>query len=305
LPQDKGVEIAQQLCAGLAAAHDKGVLHRDLKPANIMIDGRGQVRITDFGLATIAGDASQANKVVGTPAYMAPEQIADGTTTIQSDLYSLGLVLHEVFTGKRVHVGHSIEQLKREHEQSSISPLSSTVSELDPVVDRAIMRCLEKQPHERPTSARAVGAALPGSDPLAAAIAAGETPSPEMVAAAGVGAAMSLRSASICLAIVVLGLLSYVFLAGSMSPTRGLVESSDAYAKVARQMLEELGQYQPKARPEFEVFGFQLNKSGDIDRLEVRQETLTKKHVEFWYRHSRCKYFQRVMLNLRSQIIRV
>lgn len=102
LPNDKGVQIARQLCAGLAAAHAQGVLHRDLKPANIMIDGRGQARITDFGLARIAGDAAKQD-VAGTPAYMAPEQLTLGTTTIQSDLYSLGLILHEVFTGESVH----------------------------------------------------------------------------------------------------------------------------------------------------------------------------------------------------------
>jgi serine/threonine protein kinase len=72
----KAVDVAQQLCAGLAAAHDKGVLHRDLKPANVMIDGRGPVRITDFGLAVAAGEEIPEADVSGTPPYMAPEQFA-------------------------------------------------------------------------------------------------------------------------------------------------------------------------------------------------------------------------------------
>ncbi len=93
LPGDKGLEIAQQLCAGLAAAHEKGVLHRDLKPANIMIDGRGQARITDFCLARLENSANGFGEIAGTPAYIAPEQLARGETTIQSDLYSLGLIL--------------------------------------------------------------------------------------------------------------------------------------------------------------------------------------------------------------------
>src|ERR1700726_487898 len=101
LPPDKAVEIARQLCAGLAAAHTKGVLHRDLKPANIMLDGRGQVVITDFGLAGVA-DNIRGNEIrSGTPAYMAPEQLAGKEVSTRSDIYSLGLVLYEVFTGKR------------------------------------------------------------------------------------------------------------------------------------------------------------------------------------------------------------
>src|SRR5918995_6841653 len=76
LPEDKATEIARQLCAGLAAAHEEGVLHRDLKPANIMIDGRGRARITDFGLAGLS-DEFRGNEIrSGTPAYMSPEQLA-------------------------------------------------------------------------------------------------------------------------------------------------------------------------------------------------------------------------------------
>src|ERR1044071_4383411 len=90
-PQDKAIEVARQMCAGLAAAHERGVLHRDLKPANVMIDGRGHVRITDFGLAVMAGSASDVR--TGTPAYMAPEQLAGREVSERSDLYSLGLVL--------------------------------------------------------------------------------------------------------------------------------------------------------------------------------------------------------------------
>ncbi len=74
LPNATAIEMARKLCAGLAAAHDKGVLHRDLKPANIMIDGRGQVLVTDFGLAGIASQIQGAEIRHGTPAYMAPEQ---------------------------------------------------------------------------------------------------------------------------------------------------------------------------------------------------------------------------------------
>ena len=178
LPEDKAVEIARQLCAALAAAHDEGVLHRDLKPANIMLDGRGRVKLTDFGLAAVAEVRA------GTPIYMAPEQLAGEEVSVKSDLYAVGLVLHELFTGKRIFDADDFEELARQHESSlTISRTSS--GELDPAIDRIIHRCIQEDPSKRPDSALAVAAALPGADPLAAALAAGETPSPEMVAEAG------------------------------------------------------------------------------------------------------------------------
>src|SRR4029453_3330666 len=91
LPPDKGLEIARKLCAGLAAAHERGVLHRDLKPANVMLDARGQLRLTDFGLAGLAEDVSEGDVRSGTPPYMAPEQLTGNEATTRSDLYALGL----------------------------------------------------------------------------------------------------------------------------------------------------------------------------------------------------------------------
>ena len=119
LPGDKAIEIARKLCAGLAAAHAKGVLHRDLKPGNIMLDGRGQVLIMDFGLAAIADQVQGAEVRNGTPAYMAPEQLAGRGVTERSDIYALGLVLYEIFTGQKGvpdgrPQGHS---QRREHHQ--------------------------------------------------------------------------------------------------------------------------------------------------------------------------------------------
>jgi len=89
LPADKALEIARQLCAGLAAAHAKGVLHRDLKPANIMLDGRGQVVMTDFGLAGLVDQIPGTDVRTGTPAYMAPEQLAGKEVSVKTDIYSL------------------------------------------------------------------------------------------------------------------------------------------------------------------------------------------------------------------------
>ena len=184
LPQDKAVDISRQLCAGLAAAHEAGVLHRDLKPANVMLDRRGKVRITDFGLAGLAG-VGERETSAGTPAYMAPEQLAGEPATVQSDIYALGLVLYELFTGKPAFEAATLAELVQQHQSSTPRSPTQLVQDLDPMVERVILRCLEADPSRRPPTALQVAAALPGGDPLAAALAAGETPSPEMVAAAG------------------------------------------------------------------------------------------------------------------------
>ncbi len=185
LPSDKALQIARQICAGLAAAHDTGVLHRDLKPSNIMIDGDGNARVLDFGLAGLAEEFRDDEISSGTPAYMAPEQLEGRDVTVRSDIYSLGLVFYELFTGRRAFEAGSLHELIRLR-RSDTTPTSPTslVKDLDPVVESVIERCIQKQPQDRPSSALQVAAALPGGDPIAAALAAGETPSPEMIAAA-------------------------------------------------------------------------------------------------------------------------
>src|SRR5262249_1784315 len=131
----------------------------------------------DFGLAAAAEELSDADVRSGTPQYMAPEQLAGKEVTARSDLFALGLVLYELFTGKKAFAG--IER------DTPPSKPTSHVSTLDPAVERVILRCLEREPAARPRSAAEVLAGLPGGDPLAAAVAAGETPSPRLVADAG------------------------------------------------------------------------------------------------------------------------
>src|SRR5512139_2114931 len=110
--REKVAEIARQLCAGLAAAHESGVLHRDLKPANIMIDGRGRVRIADFGLASFQQELPDG-AVAGTPAYMAPELFAGAPASTRADIYALGVVLYELVTGRSPFPGASVSELRR------------------------------------------------------------------------------------------------------------------------------------------------------------------------------------------------
>src|SRR6202035_87016 len=209
LPSDKALEIARKLCAGLAAAHDKGVLHRDLKPGNIMIDGRGQVLITDFGLAGIMGQIEGAETRNGTPGYMAPEQLSGKEVSAQSDIYGLGVVLYEMFTGKRPFNASTRAELIKMTEEGTPPPPRKIVKDMDPAIENIILRCLAPDPRIRPVSALAVSAALPGGDPLAAALAAGETPSPEMVAAAGQKVGCHRAMAVSCLLAVIVGIAIY------------------------------------------------------------------------------------------------
>ncbi|MCB1024798.1 MAG: serine/threonine protein kinase, partial [Acidobacteria bacterium] len=184
LPSDKAAEISRQICFGLHAIHEAGILHRDLKPANIIIDSNGKARITDFGIAGFEEDVQGAESRVGTPAYMSPEQITVKEVTQKSDIYSLGLLLYEIYTGKQAFKADSINDLIEKHKTTQPTNPSEFVENIEPAVEKTIGRCLEKDPRDRPASAVHVAMALPGGDPLQIALEAGETPSPEMVAAA-------------------------------------------------------------------------------------------------------------------------
>jgi Protein kinase domain len=273
LPQDKALDIARQLCAGLAAAHAKGVLHRDLKPANIMLDGRGQVVMTDFGLAGLTDQIHGADIRSGTPAYMAPEQLAGKEVTAQSDLYSLGLVLYEIFTGKRAFTAEALAELVRGGGASTPSKPSSVVKDLDPAVERVILRCLEPEPASRPKAALSVAGALPGGDPLAAALAAGETPSPEMVAAAGETGGLSPRIAIACLAAILIGLAGAIYLSIRQDGLEqvGLELSPEVLTQKAREMIARFG-YEARPADSFSDFDYDNAFENYIEKHQARPQ---------------------------------
>jgi hypothetical protein len=293
LSTDKATEIARQTCAGLAAAHDRGVIHRDLKPANVMLDSAGRIRITDFGLAGIAATIQGAEVRAGTPAYMAPEQLAGKEVTIKSDLYSLGLVLYEILTGRRAFEATTLPELMRLREASAPASPSSLVRDLDPVLERVIMRCLEKDPALRPSSALQVAAALPGGDPLAAALAAGETPSPQMVAAAGENSGLAPRIAVVALFAVVLGTIFFVYMGVKENGLERLhpAKSPEVLASKAGEILARLGY---RDRPVDKAFGFSedgdlLNYVSGNDKPRPNwAQVLTQRPMllNFWYRQS-------------------
>jgi hypothetical protein len=290
-PQDKALELSRELCAGLAAAHDKRVLHRDLKPANVMIDGRGRARITDFGLAVISGDEASEVEIAGTPAYMAPEQLAGKGASVRSDIYSLGLLLYELFTGKRAFEAGSVAELRRQKEVPPTAP-SQITRDLDPKVEKVILRCLEKDPARRPASALQVSAGLPGGDALAAALAAGQTPSPETVAAAGESSGLAPRVALACLVATLAGLVLAVLLADRLSLVGHvpLDESPDALVARAQEIATRSGY---AAKPFDRAWGFQATDYIEYVRSRGRSSTRWRDMeagrppaVTFWYRSS-------------------
>jgi len=173
LPAERASSIARQICAGLGAVHDCRVVHRDLKPANVMLDERGVVRITDFGLAEVATVVRGEKAREGTPHYMSPEQLSGEEVGAAGDIYSLGLVLYELFTGRRVYTGNTLEELTEQRRESPPAP-SRIAGEIDPHVEKLILRCLEHDPARRPHSARDLVEVLPGGGPFDEAIAAAQ-----------------------------------------------------------------------------------------------------------------------------------
>jgi predicted Ser/Thr protein kinase len=293
LPSDKAMQLARQLCAGLAAAHDAGILHRDLKPANIMVDGRGRAHVTDFGIAGLAADLSDDHSRAGTPAYMAPEQLEGKGVSIQSDIFSLGLILYEMFTGKRAFEASTIADLIRVHEDSAPSRPSTLVGDMDPLAERVILRCLERDPRMRPKTALAIAAALPGGDPLAAALAAGETPSPEMVAASGGEGALELRHAWMLLGAVLVAIIGVI----AVSPVAGDVglqpieKSPDVLVNHAQELIHRAGYTDPARDSAFwftRNYGFLIHRARTLPKSQQFGDMKSAEQgpVRFFYRQS-------------------
>ncbi|MBA3256523.1 MAG: serine/threonine protein kinase, partial [Pyrinomonadaceae bacterium] len=294
LPVDKAIQLARQICAGLNAAHEVGVLHRDLKPANVMIDGDGNARILDFGLAGLAEEFRDDELAAGTPAYMAPEQLEGKPFTIRSDIYSLGLLLYELFTSKKAFEAATLgELIKLRRGNTTPTTPTSIVKDLDPIIERVIDRCIQRDPALRPSSALQVAAALPGGDPIAAALAAGETPSPEMVAAAPKEGALRPAVAVSMFALIVVGLAVIVLLADKVV-LYGYVpldKSPDVLREKARDIIRRVGVVAPVTDDThaFEQDRGPLDYIAETDTRAQRWQGLKDGQpavVVYWYRQS-------------------
>ncbi len=211
LVPERARSIAIDLCAGLAAAHDRGVIHRDLKPANVMLDGRGRAKITDFGIA-VGRDHGGATAVAGTPGFMAPEMLTGAPASTATDVYALGATLYHVFTGRPPWEGTTANELWARQASGPPASPSAITRDIDPDIEATILSCLDPDPGRRPASADAIFRSIPGADPLAAAVLAGETPSPAMVEAAREVGALAAPRAWFLLAFVFAGIVGAALL---------------------------------------------------------------------------------------------
>src|SRR5256886_3232870 len=151
IPAAEAVEIARQAAEGLAFAHARGVVHRDIKPGNIMLNGGGQVKIMDFGLARMrmADYKTTTGMVLGTPRYMSPEEIAGQPVDQRSDIFSLGIVLYEMLTGTRLFAGEDIHQVEYSIREVEPLPPTRVLPGLPAMLDFVVARALKKDPAVR------------------------------------------------------------------------------------------------------------------------------------------------------------
>ncbi|HEX6491524.1 MAG TPA: protein kinase, partial [Gaiellaceae bacterium] len=166
LPAAEAVELALQVCAGLEHAHEHGLVHRDVKPANLLVRADGVVKIADFGIAHAAESTrlTQVGTVLGTAAYLSPEQAAGEPVSAKADLYSLGAVLYETLTGRVPYEPTSLAELPLLQQRGPTS-LRELEPAVPPGIEEAVMRCLARNPDYRPGSAAELAGGLAAAAP--------------------------------------------------------------------------------------------------------------------------------------------
>jgi serine/threonine protein kinase len=168
LPPAEVIELALQICGGLEHAHEAGLVHRDVKPQNLLLRGMdGAVKIADFGIARSAEatQLTQAGTVLGTAAYLAPEQATGGEVSPATDIYSLGAVLYELLTGQPPYRFESLVELAFKQQEQAVVPVREHAPEVPEPLEDVVMRCLARNPAYRPESAGALARDLAAASP--------------------------------------------------------------------------------------------------------------------------------------------
>jgi Protein kinase domain len=180
LPVRKAIDLVGQICSGLKEAHAQGIVHRDLKPENVMIDAQGNVKIMDFGIArSMEAVTRLTGSMVGTPAYMAPEQVGGKPVDYRTDIYSLGLMMYEIFTGTQAFQADNAVAVALKQMREAPVPPHEIEPTIPAAIERSILKCLEKEPARRFQSIGDLEAAIrpTGAPPKASAAAAAIAPS--------------------------------------------------------------------------------------------------------------------------------
>ncbi|MEJ7630039.1 MAG: Stk1 family PASTA domain-containing Ser/Thr kinase [Nocardioidaceae bacterium] len=153
----RALAILEEILRALSAAHESGIIHRDVKPENVLISPRGQVKVADFGLARAISSSTSATAtggvLMGTVSYLPPELVVDGTADARSDVYSVGVLLFELLTGTKPHVGESPIQVAYKHVHENVPPPSSVVPGIPPYLDAFVARATSRQRDLRPADA--------------------------------------------------------------------------------------------------------------------------------------------------------
>ncbi|EHQ52382.1 serine/threonine protein kinase [Ectothiorhodospira sp. PHS-1] len=153
LPVSRALRYAEDIAAGMSAAHEVGVIHRDLKPGNVLINGRDILKIVDFGVAAVtgAGDTrlTRTGILIGTPKYMAPEQVLGKPVSVRSDIYALGVMLYEMLAGRPPYLGEDQVSIMYQHVQGRAAPLSELNPAIDPGLSAVVARMMAVDPEAR------------------------------------------------------------------------------------------------------------------------------------------------------------